>query len=117
CTVSGLSLSSPIRRVAATALPLAVVIAAPLVVAMQAGGAAPPAPTPRTMLVAAFDDGAVSATPSGAGIAQLPWLLPGDGEPAISPDGTRVAFTSARGGDLDVYVADSRSGAVARISS
>lgn len=84
---------------------------------MQAGGAAPPAPGVQTMLVAAFADGAVSVTPTGAGIAQLPWLLPGDSEPAIAPDGLRVAFTSPRNGDLDVYVAEARSGDVVRITA
>ena len=100
-----------------TATALALVVGAPLVVAMQAGGASPPAPTARTMLVAAFDQGGVSATQTGAGIAQLPWLLPGDSEPAIAPDGVRVAFTSRRNGDLDVYVADARTGALTRISA
>lgn len=84
---------------------------------MQAGGASPPAPAARTMVVAAFDQGAVSATPTGAGIAQLPWLLPGDTEPAIAPGGAHVAFASPRNGDLDVYVADARTGALTRISS
>jgi TolB protein len=69
------------------------------------------------MLVAAFEGGAVSATPAGTGAAQLPWLLPDDGEPSIAPDGRRVAFSSPRNGDLDVYVADARTGEVTRLST
>ena len=39
-----------------------------------------------------------------------------DGEPAWSPDGTRIAFSSSRDGDLDIYLLELASGALRRVT-
>jgi hypothetical protein len=39
---------------------------------------------------------------------ELPWMLPGDTGAAVSPDGRRLAFSSARAGSTELYVADAR---------
>ena len=46
----------------------------------------------------------------GSARTELPWLLPGDGDPAVSPDGRRLAFSSARNGNREIYVADATTG-------
>ena len=55
--------------------------------------------------------------PAGSWRTELPWLLPGDGDPAISPDGTRLAFSSARTGNREIYVADTTTGDVRRLTA
>jgi TolB protein len=47
---------------------------------------------------------------------ELPFLYPGDRDPAVSPDGYRVAFVSKRDGNEEIYVADSRTGDVRRLT-
>jgi TolB protein len=42
--------------------------------------------------------------------------LPGDSDPAVAPDGHRIAFVSARDGNEEIYVADARSREVRRIT-
>ena len=47
------------------------------------------------------------------------WLTEGDTldrQPAYSPDGTRVAFSSSRSGNLDVWAVDRTTGAVRRLT-
>jgi len=41
----------------------------------------------------------------------------GDGEPAISPSGTRIVFTSLRDGDPELYLLDLRTNAVERLTN
>ncbi len=81
------------------------------------GAAAARPPGPRPALIAAGPAATTSILPDGAAIAELPWLLPGDDDPAVSPDGRRVAFSSARGGDREIYVADAVTGEVRRLTT
>ena len=55
---------------------------------------------------------ATATRADGSTRVELPWLLPGDTGAAVSPDGRRVAFSSARGGSTEIYVADARAGIV-----
>jgi Tol biopolymer transport system component len=48
-----------------------------------------------------------SAKPDGSDIRQLTDMRGYDAEATVSPDGTKVVFTSVRDGDLDIYVMDS----------
>ena len=42
--------------------------------------------------------------------------LPGDTDPAVAPDGRRIAFVSMRDGNEEIYVADARTGEVRRLT-
>ncbi len=53
----------------------------------------------------------------GAARTELPWLLAGDGDPVISPDGRHLAFSSARNGNREIYVADATTGEVRRLTA
>ena len=59
---------------------------------------------------------ATATRADGSTRVELPWLLPGDTGAAVSPDGRRVAFSSARGGSTEIYVADARAGIVRRLT-
>ncbi len=75
--------------------------------------------TPGTALhpvVVAAGTQATTATLAGSLRAELPWLLPGDTDPAVAPDGRRIAFTSSRHGNPEIYVADSATGTVRRLT-
>jgi TolB protein len=52
----------------------------------------------------------------GSWSVELPFLSPGDRDPAVSPDGRRIAFVSARDGNDEIYVADARTGEVLRLT-
>jgi Tol biopolymer transport system component len=72
---------------------------------------------PATPAIVATSVHAATATRGdGSMRVELPWLLPGDTGAAVSPDGSRIAFSSARGGSAEIYVADASSGAVARLT-
>ena len=43
-------------------------------------------------------------------------LLPGDTDPAVSPDGRRIAFVSERDGNPEIYLADTRTREVHRLT-
>ncbi len=43
-------------------------------------------------------------------------ILPGDTGVAVSPDGRRLAFSSARTGSTEIYVADAREGILSRLT-
>jgi hypothetical protein len=68
------------------------------------------------MVVASGVAATAAVLPEGTWRVELPWLYPGDTEPAVAPDGDRVAFVSAREGNPEVYVADSRTGEVRRLT-
>ena len=72
---------------------------------------------PRPAIVAAHATGATATRPDGSWRTELAWLLPGDGDPAVAPDGRRLAFSSARTGNREIYVADTLTGDVERLTS
>jgi TolB protein len=57
------------------------------------------------------------ANPDGTGLRQLTDNPGYDAEATISPDGTRIIFTSDRDGDLDLYVMDADGGNVRRLTT
>ena len=59
---------------------------------------------------------ATASRADGSTRVELPWLLPGDTGAAVSPDGRRLAFSSARSGSTEIYVADTRAGTVRRLT-
>jgi WD40-like Beta Propeller Repeat/Lysyl oxidase len=85
-----------------------------------AGGAAPTlrgAPEPPFAAIVAVGGTATAAVlPDGTWRVELASLFPGDFDPAVSPDGRRIAFVSARDGNQEVYVADTRTNDVRRLT-
>jgi dipeptidyl aminopeptidase/acylaminoacyl peptidase len=81
--------------------------------AAAAGGGSEP---PLTVIVAAGASATAAVLPDGSWNVELAPLYPGDTDPAVSPDGRRVAFVSARDGNEEVYVADARTGDVLRLT-
>lgn len=74
---------------------------------------------PLTVAPAIIATNARAATASradGSARVELPWLLPGDTGAAVSPDGRKIAFSSARNGSSEIYVADTRTGAALRLT-
>ncbi len=86
-----------------------------LVLTSLAGAEAAPGTALHPVIVAA-DAHAATATTAGSARVELPWLLPGDTDPAVAPDGRRIAFTSSRHGNPEIYVADSATGTVRRLT-
>jgi TolB protein len=56
------------------------------------------------------------ANPDGSGLRQLTDSPGYDAEATISPDGSRIIFTSDRDGDLELYVMDADGGNVTRLT-
>ena len=100
------------------AICLGPVVAAAVLVAQpaQLSDAARP-PEPHSAIVATSLLGGATHLPDGSVRAELPWLLPGDGDPAVSPDGSRLAFSSARTGNREIYVADTTTGELRRLTA
>jgi WD40 repeat protein len=82
----------------------------------QRSDAAPPE-RPRPAIVSASALGGSVMQSDGAARSELPWLLPGDGDPVISPDGRHLAFSSARDGNREIYVADATTGELRRVTA
>ena len=97
---------------------LAAVLVSSLLLA--AGGAAAAtranAEPPFTAIVAASPTATAAVLPDGTWRVEIPSLYPGDTDPAVSPDGHRIAFVSARDGNHEIYVVDTRTGEVRRLT-
>ena len=72
---------------------------------------------PRPAIVSASTLGGSAMQADGAARTELPWLLAGDGDPVISPDGRHLAFSSARNGNREIYVADATTGELRRLTA
>jgi WD40 repeat protein/lysyl oxidase len=101
---------------AGVAAALALLVAFPLVVAHVAGAAASAPAGPRPAIGLVDRDGASAALPDGTARAAMPWLMPGDTGLAVSPSGRRLAFSSARTGNREIYAVDIASGAIERLT-
>ena len=87
------------------------------VLALRVGPAGGAAVVPRTEVVVLTDaEGATIRTADGGAREGLAWLLPGDRDVAISPDGRRVAFSSERDGNREIYVGDVVTGSLVRLT-
>jgi Tol biopolymer transport system component len=74
-------------------------------------------PQPRSAAIVASNPRSSSASRAdGSTRVELPWLLAGDTGAAVSPDGGDLAFSSARTGSTEIYVADTRTGIVRRLT-
>jgi WD40-like Beta Propeller Repeat/Lysyl oxidase len=106
-------------RTAIGSIGLALVVAQTLGAAAltpSPGGAAlrSRAATPAILAVGAH--GATAALADGRARVELPWLLPGDTEAVVAPGGHRIAFSSARDGSAEIYIADTTTGQVRRLT-
>jgi hypothetical protein len=91
-----------------------VAIAGTLLLLPAAGGAA--SEPPLAAIVAAGAAGTTGVLPDGSWQVELAPLHRGDRDAAVSPDGGRVAFVSERDGNEEIYVADTRTGDVRRLT-
>jgi Tol biopolymer transport system component len=71
---------------------------------------------PLSAVVATSAEATSAVVSGGTWRVELPWLLPGDADPAVSPDGHRIAFVSERDGNEEIYVADARTGQTRRLT-
>src|SRR5262245_22478207 len=101
---------------AGVAAALAALVSFPLVVAHVAGAARSMTTGPRSAIAVVDRDGASAMIPDGSGRAALPWLMPGDTGLAVSPSGRRLAFSSGRVGNREIYAVDVPSGAIERLT-
>jgi len=60
---------------------------------------------------------AVAHDPATGARHELPWLLPGDTDLAVAPDGHRLAFVSSRDGGPEIFVVDTQVGVLHRLTS
>jgi hypothetical protein len=68
------------------------------------------------VVVATDRQGATITRADGSAVEGLAWLLPGDRDVALSPDGRLVAFSSARDGNREIYVGDAVTGGLSRLT-
>lgn len=77
-------------------------------------------PDKRTIFFTSFHDGVPKifkvSNISGGGLQALPGSVNGDITPAVSPDGKKLAFSSSRNGNSEIYVMDLQSGQLDRIT-
>jgi WD40 repeat protein len=71
---------------------------------------------PFPAIVAAGPTATAAVLPDGTWRVELAPLYPGDTDPAVSPDGRRIAFVSTRDGNEEIYVADAVTGEVHRLT-
>src|SRR4051812_13230964 len=84
--------------------PLAVAIAAIATLPAAAASAAVNGRIAFVRTVAPGESDIYAINPDGTGLARLTSAPGADSDPAWSPGGTKVAFTSDRAGNEDVYV-------------
>ena len=92
---------------------LAAAIAVLLVPAADAQRASEP---PLAAIIASGPRATAAALPDGSWNVELAALYAGDTDPAVSPDGARIAFVSARDGDEEIFVADARTGETKKLT-
>ena len=102
--------------IAGVAVALALLLAVPLAAAHFARAAASPGVGARAAIVVVDVEGASAALADGTGHVAVPWFQPGDGDLAVSPSGRRLAFSSPRSGNRELYVADVASGTLERLT-
>jgi hypothetical protein len=96
---------------------IAALLAASFVPSVGGAAAARHVSEPKLAVIVAVGARATAAVlPEGTWSVELAPLYSGDTDPTVSPDGRRVAFVSARDGDQEVYVADTRTGEVRRLT-
>ncbi len=71
---------------------------------------------PFPAIVAAGPTATAAVLPAGTWRVELAPLQAGDTDPAVSPDGRRIAFVSERDGNEEIYVADARTGETRRLT-
>ncbi len=71
---------------------------------------------PLAAIVATGATATSAVLAGGSWSVEIPFLHAGDTDPAVAPDGNRIAFVSARHGNEEIYVADARSGEVRRLT-
>lgn len=103
-------------RTAAVALSLALLVALPLVAAHIAGAASAARVGARAALIVVDAEGASVMLSDGSARSAVPWLRAGDTGLAVSPSGRQLAFSSARTGNAELYVADLDDGSLARLT-
>lgn len=89
--------------------------AATVAVGALTAGAAVAQPGDQVIIGVADVPGAIS--PDGSLRYEVPFLEPGDGDLAISRDGSRAAFTSLRDGNPEIYVAELATGVLTRVTA
>lgn len=77
-------------------------------------------PDKRTIFFTSFHDGVPRiykvSNIAGGGLQVLKDSINGDITPAVSPDGKRIAISSNRNGNAEIYIIDLQSGAIDRIT-
>jgi hypothetical protein len=81
-----------------------------------AGAAGARPEPPLTALVATGPTATTALLADAKWRVELSFLYPGDSDPAVSPDGNRIAFVSERDGNAEVYVADAGTGELRRLT-
>ena len=102
--------------IAAVGASLALLVAVPLIAVHVAGAGRVASPGDRAAVVVVDAVEARTMLPDGTGSAAIPWLQPGDADLAVAPSGRRLAFTSARSGNRELYVVDVPTGTLRRLT-
>jgi hypothetical protein len=71
----------------------------------------------RDFIVGVSDEVAAAHDPKTGSRHELPWLLAGDTDLAVAPDGHRLAFVSGRDGGSEIFVVDTQVGVLRRLTS
>jgi len=102
--------------IARIAVSLAIVVALPHA-ASHVAAAPSREPDARTAILLVDRNGVSTMLPDGSATVAVPWLQPGDRDLAVAPTGRRLAFSSDRDGNRELYVADLVTGALTRLTS